>query len=177
MGRRILAVDDNEIVGWTLAARLWAADFDVVSVQSADEAFEALNEGRFDLILMDLNMPGCDGLSALELIVAEGLAPGVPVVLLTSSDDIHDMRRARDLGALGYLTKEESGGKLAAQIDRILGAPDTIWIDDHHRIARQVKTRQAGVAPILRLVSTQNRPIAADSAAAPYTDISPERSS
>ena len=146
MSQRILAVDDNEIVGWTLAARLWVAGYDVETVRSAGEALAALREGDYALILMDLEMPDTDGLEAAALIREAGLCPDAPIVFLTASEDFADVQRAYGLGARGYLTKAFSPA-LIRNITRLIEAPDVVWIDDHHCVSREASAPTASGGP------------------------------
>ncbi|MBV9511938.1 MAG: response regulator, partial [Caulobacteraceae bacterium] len=95
MTRRLLVVDDNEILGWALQARLWVAGCEVILAGSAAEAFAVLEIERFDLVLMDLSMPDMTGLEAMEVIQQRGLCPETPVVLLTASEDIQNVQDAR----------------------------------------------------------------------------------
>jgi len=147
MTRRVLVVDDNEIVGWTLRARLWIAGCEVILAGSAAEALATLEIERFDLVLMDLSMPDMTGLEAMEIIEQRGLCPGTPVVLLTASEDIQNVQAARALGASGYLTKAAAQRALAPAIDRLLAEPGISWIDDHHCIApAAARAARPGVA-------------------------------
>jgi CheY-like chemotaxis protein len=151
MGRRILVVDDNPVVRWTLKIALQSAHYQATCVDNAAEVRSALAGERFDLILMDVDMPGLDGLSAAEQIVDEGWAPGVPILFLTSSDEIANMTRARRLGAYGYLTKHNGCNQIVGKIESFLNSPATTWLDDHTRLISRTGERpgpaQAAVAP------------------------------
>ena len=146
MSRRILAVDDNEIVGWTLAARLWIGGYDVDTVKSAQEAICALKERPYDLVLMDLDMPGMSGLEAVEHIVRQDLCSGAPILVLTSSDDFAHVQRAYALGAKGYMTKTSSAPILLKAVSRLINAQNVIWIDDHHCVLDVQSADQAQTA-------------------------------
>ena len=132
MTHRVLAVDDNEIVGCMLAARLWVAGYDVEVAHGAAEAFLALKRGAYDLVLMDLEMPEVDGLQALDILMRDQLCPGVPVVLLTASENFDVVQRAYGLGAKGYLTKSTDASELVKTVGRIVRTRNLVWIDDHH---------------------------------------------
>ena len=131
MSRRILAIDDNEIVGLALRARLGAADYEVEIASSAIEAFAILKRERFELVLLDLEMPGVGGLDALAIINLLDLCQSAPVILLTASDEERNVRRARELGARGYLTKDAAAETLIRHIDRLFEEPQTNWLDDY----------------------------------------------
>jgi len=103
---RILLVDDHVLFRKGLARLLDAQpDFEVVG-EAADglEAVEQARALRPDLVLMDLRMPGCDGLAATRRI--KGELPAVQVVMLSVSEDEHDFFEAIRSGADGYLVKD-----------------------------------------------------------------------
>jgi len=136
MVQQVLVVDDNEVVRWTLQARLGVAGFEVTAVASAAEALKALAAGRFDLVLLDHDMPEMTGLEALALIERRELCPRTPVVLLTSSEEFELVRAARSGGARGYLTKAEAFRNLMPALARLLGGrSDVTWIDDFHTVS------------------------------------------
>jgi CheY-like chemotaxis protein len=157
MSHRILVVDDNEIVGWTLQVRLWAAEHQVTYVSSANAALEALAVQRFDLVLLDLHMPDIGGLEALEMMNARDLCLDTPVVLLTSSDELKDIQKASLLGARGYLTKAEATRSLLHMVDRLLEEPNISWLDDYSCVFTPSQSEGADT-PRLRLVSNRSNP-------------------
>jgi DNA-binding NarL/FixJ family response regulator len=106
MSERILVVDDHPLTRDALAALLEQHGFRVVG-QAADgeEAVERARELHPDLVLLDLSMPGVDGLSALPRLRAA--APGCEVVVLTASGTEQNLLGAIRGGAAGYLLKSE----------------------------------------------------------------------
>jgi CheY-like chemotaxis protein len=74
---------------------------------------------RPSIILLDLNMPRKDGREALAEIKADENLRGIPVVVLTTSSDDADIRRAYDLGANTYITKPVTGTKLESALTRL----------------------------------------------------------
>jgi DNA-binding NarL/FixJ family response regulator len=102
---RVVLVDDHAVVRSGLAQLLGGAgDIEVVG-QAGDgaEALDRVRETRPDVVLMDLQMPGVDGVSATRAIVGEELAD---VLVLTSYSDAERIVGALDAGALGYLLKD-----------------------------------------------------------------------
>jgi DNA-binding NarL/FixJ family response regulator len=113
MAERILIVDDHPLTRDALAALLSQQGFEVVG-DAADggEAIDAARRLQPDLVLLDLTMPGMDGLTALPKIREE--APSCEVVVLTASDAEENLLGAIRGGAAGYLLKTESPEQIAA---------------------------------------------------------------
>ncbi len=102
---RVLLVDDHALFrdGVASLLRTWGVEV----VGEAADGWEALEKARTlspDLILMDINMPRCNGLQATRLIKAE--FPATRIVMLTVSEDEHDLFEAIKSGAEGYILKE-----------------------------------------------------------------------
>ena len=109
---RILIVDDHPLTRDALAALLTQQGFEVVGdAASGEEAILAARSQQPDLVLLDLTMPGMDGLTALPKIRAE--APECEVVVLTASDAEENLLAAIRGGAAGYLLKTESPEQIA----------------------------------------------------------------
>ena len=112
-GARILVVDDNDVNREVATLMLTVAGCEVESVDSGQAAIEAATTGRFDVILMDIRMPGMDGLEATQLIRAlPGPAAAVPILALTADVGAQDIARARAAGMNGHVAKPIDLGKL-----------------------------------------------------------------
>ena len=101
---RVLLVDDHPLFLDGLKNLLTARGVEVIG--TARDGWEALEKARYmhpDLILMDIQMPGCDGLAATRLIMAE--RTDVKIVMLTMSSEDEDLFEAIRSGACGYLLK------------------------------------------------------------------------
>jgi DNA-binding NarL/FixJ family response regulator len=106
MSERILLVDDHPLTRSALAALLAQHGFDVVGeAEDGSEAVERATELAPDLILLDLSMPGMDGLTALPQL--REAAPNCEVVVLTASGTEDNLLGAIRGGAAGYLLKSE----------------------------------------------------------------------
>jgi DNA-binding NarL/FixJ family response regulator len=113
MSERILIVDDHPLTRDALSALLSQQGFDVIGeAADGEEAVSAVRGLQPDLVLLDLTMPGMDGLTALPKIREE--APTCEVVVLTASDAEENLLGAIRAGASGYLLKTESPEQIAA---------------------------------------------------------------
>jgi DNA-binding NarL/FixJ family response regulator len=113
---RVLVVDDHPVVRSGLLGMLGAAD-DLEVVGEAGDGDAALTEVLRlapDVVLMDLRMPGTDGVAATEAIVAR--SPGTRVLVLTTFDTDADILRAVEAGATGYLLKDTPRADLVAAV-------------------------------------------------------------
>lgn len=103
---KILVVDDHPLIreGMRLSLKQLAADAEILEAQNAEEAFAcAAANPDLDLVLLDINLPGMSGLSALARLRARH--PAAPVVVLSASDDRAHVMQAIDAGAMGYIPK------------------------------------------------------------------------
>lgn len=100
---RILIVEDNDIVADALKRGLIAAQFVVDRVTSAESAEVLLASEKFDLAVVDIGLPGMDGLDLLRRFRKAGEV--IPTLILTARDALDDKVRALDLGADDYLSK------------------------------------------------------------------------
>ena len=113
--KRVLAVDDELGVRESIRILL-SADYDVASVASGDAALEAIQRERPHLVLLDIIMPGMDGMELLERIRATD--PGLPVVILTATKTVKTAVAAMKLGAFDYLQKPFDVDELRLIVER-----------------------------------------------------------
>ena len=139
MSYRVVAVDDNPVVTGLIAAVLGQAGYDVEVAPAGGEALVILQRNPPDLLLLDLEMPGLDGLEVLRILRDEKVCQGVPVIMLTGESDVHYVGRARELGAAGYLLKPFRAQDLTAKVRRVLEDADTVWLDDYHTVTRSAE--------------------------------------
>ncbi|MBI2690191.1 MAG: response regulator [Acidobacteria bacterium] len=115
---RVLLVEDN-VVSQRLAIRLLEKQgHQVTLAANGTQAIEAFRGGSFDLILMDVQMPELDGLSATRAIrgIENGAGRRTPILMLTANAMKGDRERCLDAGADGYLTKPLEAGQLVRTI-------------------------------------------------------------
>ena len=105
---RTLIVDDSSVMRKIVERALRQAGLDSLVVHEAcsgTEGLEMLKAAQVDLILSDINMPSMDGLEFLRQIRAQNLAPGVPVVMITTESSEEHVKQAILAGAKGYIRK------------------------------------------------------------------------
>jgi len=119
-GGDILVVDDDPTNREMLKRRLVRNGYTTTSVSSGEEAVEILAEKRFDLVLLDLMMPGLSGLETLEILQANPRLRTIPVIMLTAADDMNMMVQCVLTGAEDYIFKPFNPVLLAARISACL---------------------------------------------------------
>src|SRR5208282_2451498 len=105
---RALIVDDSTVMRKIVERALRQAGLDPLVVHEAGsgtEGLELLRAKTVDLILSDINMPSMDGLEFLRQLRAQNLAPGVPVVMITTESSEEHVKQAILAGAQGYIRK------------------------------------------------------------------------
>jgi CheY-like chemotaxis protein len=113
--RHILVVEDDGSYRWVLRRLLESAFGDEISVEEAsdgDVAIARVDSGpALDLVLLDLSLPGRNGFEILQHLRANERTRRVPVIVVTSSQEESDVRRAYELGANSFVSKSDSPEK------------------------------------------------------------------
>jgi DNA-binding response OmpR family regulator len=124
---RLLVVEDERKLAGVLAAALRAEHYDVVVATSGTEGFSRANAEAFDLLVLDLMLPGRSGLDILRAIRQRHLE--TPVLILTARDGIDDRVLGLDLGADDYLVKPFALPELLARVRALLrrGRPSDVF--------------------------------------------------
>ncbi|HZX30110.1 MAG TPA: response regulator [Rhodocyclaceae bacterium] len=115
---RILVVEDDPLLGDGICAGLKLADYAVDWVQDGEGARLALLDHSYDACILDLGLPGCDGLAVLRDLRARG--QNTPVMILTARDTSADKIAGLDNGADDYLTKPFDLPELLARLRALL---------------------------------------------------------
>jgi DNA-binding response OmpR family regulator len=118
----VLVADDDEDILLLVTTRLRRDGFDIISARSGDEALALVRERRPALAVLDIGMPGLDGVQVLEQIRADDDLRAMLVVLLTAKAQESDVRRGFDAGADAYVKKPFSPADLSARVRELLGA-------------------------------------------------------
>jgi len=134
---KILLVDDEPGMLRYIRTLLEVDDHHVETASTGEEALDHVQKGlRPDLVLMDLLMPGIDGLEALEGL--RKLQPGVKVVMLSCVNDTKKVVQAIRLGATDYITKPFQKAELDKVIDQCLGTHQENYTGEVEEIGDEV---------------------------------------
>jgi two-component system phosphate regulon response regulator PhoB len=117
---KILAVDDEEDILELVRYNLAKEGYRVTCVTSGEAALRKAREETFDLVLLDLMLPGLDGLDVCRQLKSSPSTKQVPVIMLTAKDDDADIVSGLELGAEDYMTKPFSPRILLARVKVIL---------------------------------------------------------
>jgi DNA-binding NarL/FixJ family response regulator len=147
MAERILLVDDHPLTRSALAGLLQQHGFEVAGeAADGEEAIARASELRPDLILLDLSMPGLDGLTALPRL--REAAPSCEVVVLTASGEEQNLLAAIRAGAAGYLLKSEPPARIVEFLRGIANGEAALSGAVARRLLEQVREnggRRTGV--------------------------------
>ena len=114
-GRNVLLVDDEIVFTNNMSKLLTSRGYRVTAVNSGDSAIQALEKEDFDVVVLDLKMPGMDGITTLKEIKKLGLF--TETLILTGHGSIDSAMEATQLGAYDYLPKPCEIGELVAKIE------------------------------------------------------------
>lgn len=114
--RKILIVDDSDTVHLAMQ-KLLQPDYQVIPVKSGMSAIQSITLGHPDLILLDYEMPVCDGPQVLQMIRSEEGFATIPVFFLTNRVDKKSIERVIPLKPEGYLLKSQNPGDIKKNID------------------------------------------------------------
>jgi two-component system, OmpR family, response regulator len=110
----ILVIEDETLILAFLERGLTAEGHTVDTATRGEEGLDHLRDGRPDVVVLDVMLPGIDGFDVLAAIRA--IDPGLPVIMLTARGEVADRVRGLDLGATDYLVKPFAFAELAARV-------------------------------------------------------------
>lgn len=155
---RVLLVEDDDTLGQALHEFLGGQGYAADWLQDGERALTALQQCTYDLLILDLTLPGMSGLALLRRL--RGLGMGVAVLILTARDGVEDRVAGLDAGADDYVTKPFELAELAARVRvfarRLAGqAQSVIEVGalSFDSIGRQVRYRDERLALSVREVS------------------------
>ena len=116
----ILVADDDDDILMLVTTRLRRDGFDVIAARNGEEALALAKERRPAVAVLDIGMPGLDGLEVLQRIRADDDLAGTRVLLLTAKAQESDVRRGYEAGADAYVRKPFSPAELSKRVRELL---------------------------------------------------------
>ena len=147
---RLLLAEDDPILGDGVAAGLRHAGYNVDWLQDGREVAATLESEEFDLLILDLNLPGLPGLQVLEALRARG--DRLPVIIMTARDAVSDRITGLDTGADDYLVKPFDLDELLARIRALLRR-------QHGRARPELVNGNLRLDPAARTVTLDREPV------------------
>jgi DNA-binding response OmpR family regulator len=126
---RILIIEDDKHISKLIKYNLEKAAFECLTAQSGEEAFKMMDRWLADLILLDVMLPGMDGLEACRHIKQDEKFKNIPVVMLTAKGEEVDRIVGFELGADDYIVKPFSPRELILRIKAVLRRGKTAQVD------------------------------------------------
>lgn len=137
---RVLIVDDEPAIRQTLGAVLEDEGYQVNSLGTGEAGLEELGRHAYDLVLLDVWLPGLDGLGVLERILELPIGDRPPVVMISGHGSIETAVRATKLGAFDFLEKPLTIDKVAIAVKNAI---------EHSRLEKQVSRLQEDDQPLI----------------------------
>lgn len=122
MKKRVLVVDDEPDFLEVIRVRLEANDCDVITVTNGDDAIKKIKEGNIDVVLLDILMPGMDGLETLRKV--RKLDKDLPVYIITAFSTEERFRMANKFGASGFIVKTDDLREQIKSINSVIDMSD-----------------------------------------------------
>jgi DNA-binding NtrC family response regulator len=150
---RILIVDDEALVRWSLRERLTAEDYDVIEAGLASEALERLTTTEIDLVLLDFKLPDGDGLSILKRV--KELSTEMQVIMITAFSTVENAVEAMKLGAYHYVNKPFNLDEVVMLVEKAL---ETSQLRREVRALRSSQSREyafdaiIGASPVMQSI-------------------------
>jgi len=119
--KRILVVDDQREILDVTSLVLQSAGYSTETAASGDEALDRVTSEPFDLVLLDINMPGMDGWETLRLLRADDQLEQLVVLMFSVKGEVSDKVHSLQEGASGFISKPYEVDDLVDRIDRALG--------------------------------------------------------
>jgi len=127
---RVLVVDDEEDILELVRFHLTREGYQLTLAATGEEALKKAKHETFDLIVLDLMLPGLDGLEVAKALKADARTKGVPIVMLTAKGEDADVVSGLEIGADDYITKPFSPRVLTARVKAVLRRRSRAALDD-----------------------------------------------
>lgn len=119
--KRVLVVEDDERVRRVEGLILSSAQLEIEEAKGGQEALDRLEQGTYDLVVLDLMMPEVDGMQVLKSIRSKPETEGLPVIVVTAKNSDREILEGFQSGANYYITKPFEPRELVDSVELILG--------------------------------------------------------
>ena len=119
MAKRILAVDDSKTMREMVSFTLKGAGYEVIEAEDGKAALAALNGGKVDAVVTDLNMPNMNGFELIRALRANPNYKFTPILMLTTEGDTRKKEEGKAVGATGWIVKPFSPEKLIEVVKKV----------------------------------------------------------
>ncbi len=154
---RILVVDDEHDILDLVKYNLEKEGFEITTVLTGEEALQIARKIRPDLILLDLMLPGLDGLEVCKILKNESDTSEIPIIMLTAKGEESDVVTGLELGADDYISKPFSPKVLIARVRAIMRRKKQLAISDTEK--KPIHIYDFVIDPGRHLVTYQNRSV------------------
>ena len=152
---RILVVDDEEDILELVRFHLAREGYQLTLAATGEEALKKAKHETFDLIVLDLMLPGLDGLEVAKALKADARTKSVPIVMLTAKGEDADVVSGLEIGADDYITKPFSPRVLTARVKAVLRRRSKAALDD----TRVITIHELEIHPGRRTVLAGGKPL------------------
>jgi CheY-like chemotaxis protein len=120
MKKKVLVIEDNELNLKLVKSLLKLGEFEMTEAKSAEKGIQVARDYQPDIILMDIQLPGMDGLEATRQIKQDENLKAIPIIALTSYAMQGDEQKAIESGCIGYITKPVDTRSFLSKISQYL---------------------------------------------------------
>jgi len=152
---RILVVDDEEDILELVRFHLAREGYQLTLAETGEDALKKAKHETFDLIVLDLMLPGLDGLEVAKALKADTRSKGVPIVMLTAKGEDADVVTGLEIGADDYIAKPFSPRVLTARVKAVLRRRSKAALDD----TRVIAIHELEIHPGRRTVLAGGKPL------------------
>jgi len=153
---RILIVDDEEDILELLKYNLNREGYKVVSASSGEKCLQKAASEKPDLIVLDLMLPGIDGLEVTKILKSDSNTLHIPIIMLTAKGEEADIVAGLELGADDYITKPFSPRILIARVRAVIRRKDKSKKDD---VFETIKVHDIVINPRKREIHAKDKPV------------------
>jgi len=143
----ILVIEDSERIASFIVKGLQSHGYQVTHTTNGEDALKLTGAAEFDLVILDIGLPGMDGFAVLEQL--RGSGNEVPVIVLTARDSVDNTVASFEGGADDYMSKPFSFEELLARVRRRISTPGEVVTEtilSHKQISLDLRTRRVSVS-------------------------------